>query len=96
MMTARTITPGKTPSAEYDVVIVGAGFSGLYMLHRLRGAGFTAVYWNGPAMWVVPGTGIGIRAPAATLKACSMPTVFPRNSSRSGCGPNNTLLTPKS
>ena len=42
MMTARTITPGKTPSAEYDVVIVGAGFSGLYMLHRLRGAGFTA------------------------------------------------------
>ena len=41
-MTARTITPGKTPSAEYDVVIVGAGFSGLYMLHRLRGAGFTA------------------------------------------------------
>ena len=47
-------------------------------------------------MWVVPGTGIGIRARAATLKACSMPTVFPRNSSRSGCGPNNTLLSPKS
>ena len=42
MMTARAITTGKTSSAEYDVIIVGAGFSGLYMLHRLRGAGFTA------------------------------------------------------
>ena len=43
---------------DYDVVIVGAGFAGLYMLHRLRGLGFTAVvfesggdvggtwYWN--------------------------------------------------
>jgi cation diffusion facilitator CzcD-associated flavoprotein CzcO len=26
----------------YDAVIVGAGFAGLYLLHRLRGAGFTA------------------------------------------------------
>ena len=42
MMTARAITTGKIQSAEYDVVSVGAGFSGLYMLHRLRGAGFTA------------------------------------------------------
>ena len=26
----------------YDVVIVGAGFAGMYMLHRLRQKGFTA------------------------------------------------------
>ena len=25
-----------------DAVIVGAGFAGLYMLHRLRGLGFSA------------------------------------------------------
>ena len=30
-------TPG---SDELDVVIVGAGFAGMYMLHRLRGLGF--------------------------------------------------------
>ena len=24
---------------RYDAVVVGAGFSGLYMLHRLRGRG---------------------------------------------------------
>ena len=29
-------------TAQYDVVIVGAGFAGLYQLHRLRGLGMTA------------------------------------------------------
>jgi monoamine oxidase len=27
---------------QFDAVIVGAGFSGLYMLHKLRGLGFSA------------------------------------------------------
>src|SRR6478735_4938680 len=27
---------------EFDVVIVGAGFAGMYMLHRVRGLGMTA------------------------------------------------------
>jgi cyclohexanone monooxygenase len=30
------------PSKVWDAVIVGAGFAGLYMLHRLRGLGLTA------------------------------------------------------
>ena len=34
-------TPSKA-AAEVDAVIVGAGFAGLYMLHRLRGLGFSA------------------------------------------------------
>ncbi|MFN9927669.1 MAG: flavin-containing monooxygenase [Phenylobacterium sp.] len=35
--------PPRTPiSGETDVVVVGAGFGGLYMLHRLRAAGFSA------------------------------------------------------
>ena len=45
-------------TTDTDVVVVGAGFAGLYLLHRLRGAGFSAVgieagddvggtwYWN--------------------------------------------------
>ena len=45
-------------SEEFDAVVVGAGFAGLYMLHRLRGLGMSAVvleradgvggtwYWN--------------------------------------------------
>ena len=45
-------------NAQFDVAVVGAGFAGLYMLHRLRGLGLTALviemggdvggtwYWN--------------------------------------------------
>jgi cyclohexanone monooxygenase len=29
-------------STKLDAVIVGAGFAGLYMLHKLRGLGFTS------------------------------------------------------
>ena len=32
--------PGTAPQ-ELDVVVVGAGFSGLYLLHRLRELGFS-------------------------------------------------------
>src|SRR6188768_3513708 len=30
------------PSGDFDAAIVGAGFAGLYMLHRMRGLGLTA------------------------------------------------------
>ena len=51
-------TDPRTPPAEVDVVVVGAGFSGMYMLHRLRGMDLSAIvfeagddvggtwYWN--------------------------------------------------
>ena len=49
----------------YDAVIVGAGFSGLYMLHRLRGQGLTArVYEAGPS---VGGTWFWNRYPGARV-----------------------------
>src|ERR1700710_1038181 len=40
---------GQAASAEnYDVVVVGAGFAGMYMLHKLRGLGLSArVYEQG-------------------------------------------------
>jgi len=38
MESARSASAGP----ELDVVVVGAGFAGLYMLHRLRGLGFSA------------------------------------------------------
>ena len=33
---------GEETSRSYDAVVVGAGFSGLYMLHKLRGLGLSA------------------------------------------------------
>ncbi|HLY50475.1 MAG TPA: NAD(P)/FAD-dependent oxidoreductase [Solirubrobacteraceae bacterium] len=35
-------SPPKAAARELDAVIIGAGFSGLYMLHRLRGLGLRA------------------------------------------------------
>jgi cyclohexanone monooxygenase len=35
--------PSKIESRSFDAVVVGAGFSGLYLLHRLRSAGFSAI-----------------------------------------------------
>ncbi len=49
---------GNRSTVTCDVVVVGAGFAGLYLLHRLRGLGFSVVvlesadgvggtwYWN--------------------------------------------------
>ena len=39
---------GDGASADYDVIVVGAGFAGMYLLHLLRRAGFSArVYERG-------------------------------------------------
>ena len=45
-------TDGGETAASYDAVIVGAGFSGLYMLHRLRNLGLSARVFEA-------GTGVG-------------------------------------
>ena len=49
----------------YDAVIVGAGFSGLYMLHRLRGLGLTARLYE--AATGVGGTWYWNRYPGARV-----------------------------
>ena len=33
----------KRASPDYDALIVGAGFSGIYLLHKLRNAGFNVL-----------------------------------------------------
>jgi cation diffusion facilitator CzcD-associated flavoprotein CzcO len=57
-------------ASSYDVVIVGAGFAGMYMLHRLRGLGFSAhVYEAGSG---VGGTWYWNRYPGARCDVESM------------------------
>ncbi|POX38598.1 cyclohexanone monooxygenase [Streptomyces sp. Ru73] len=41
-MSAATHGSASGPAADHDVVIIGAGFAGLYQLHRLRRLGFDA------------------------------------------------------
>ncbi len=59
-----------TGNEAYDVVVVGAGFAGLYMLHRLRGQGFSVrVYEQGGD---VGGTWYWNRYPGARCDVESM------------------------
>src|SRR3954465_15249743 len=63
----------KSPAA-FDVVIVGAGFAGMYMLHRLRGLGFSArVFEAGSG---VGGTWYWNRYPGARCDIESRPYLF--------------------
>ena len=57
-------------AANYDVVVVGAGFAGMYMLYRLRGLGLSArVYEQGDG---VGGTWYWNRYPGARCDVESM------------------------
>ena len=47
----------------YDAVVVGAGFAGMYMLHKLRGLGFSAIVYEAAAD--VGGTWFWNRYPGA-------------------------------
>src|SRR4030081_301320 len=59
-----------TATETYDVVVVGAGFAGMYMLHRLRGQGLSArVYEQGGD---VGGTWYWNRSPGARCDVESM------------------------
>ena len=70
-MPAVQAIPGKGQSAEaYDVVVVGAGFAGMYMLHRLRGLKLSVrVYEQGSG---VGGTWYWNRYPGARCDVESM------------------------
>ena len=72
-MSALQSMSSKSPAAGaevYDAVVVGAGFAGMYMLHRLRGLGLSArVYEQGDG---VGGTWYWNRYPGARCDVESM------------------------
>src|ERR1700688_3597753 len=71
-MSALQAVSAKSPAGTetYDVVVGGAGFSGMYMLHRLRGQGLSArVYEQGGD---VGGTWYWNRYPGARCDVESM------------------------
>jgi cyclohexanone monooxygenase len=61
---------GRDAAERFDAVIVGAGFAGLYMLHRLRGLGLTAMVFE--AAEGVGGTWYWNRYPGARCDVESM------------------------
>ncbi len=67
-------TGANTRATEFDVVVVGAGFAGLYMLHRLRGLGLSAIVFEAGAG--VGGTWYWNRYPGARCDVESMQYSF--------------------
>src|SRR5262245_55660545 len=61
-------------TGDFDAIVVGAGFAGLYMLHRLRGLGFTARVFE--AGGGVGGTWYWNRYPGARCDVESMQYSF--------------------
>ena len=75
--------------ARFDVIVGGAGLTGLYQLYKARELGLRVrVYEAGSAVARARGTGIATPAPAATRRAISINTGFPMNCSTSGTGAN--------
>ena len=73
-------------SWDVDVVVVGAGFAGMYMLHRLRELGYSVQGFEGGTDVGGPGIGTGTQAPEAMLKVSNTAPALMRNSNRSGNG----------
>src|SRR5436309_12428512 len=70
MSAVPSVTGKSRPSGHYDVVVVGAGFAGMYMLHRLRKQGLSVrVYEQGGD---VGGTWYWNRYPGARCDVESM------------------------
>src|ERR1700726_4972977 len=70
MSALQSISGKSQPAEAYDVVVVGAGFAGMYMLHRLRGLGLSVqVYEQGSG---VGGTWYWNRYPGARCDVESM------------------------
>src|SRR5271166_5358461 len=73
-MSATQLISGNSQADAYDVVVVGAGFAGMYMLHRLRGLGFSVrVYEQGGG---VGGTWYWNRYPGARCDSESVYYIF--------------------
>jgi cyclohexanone monooxygenase len=73
-MTADTTIRAPETEAGFDAVVVGAGFAGMYMLHRLRGLGFSAQVFE--AGGGVGGTWYWNRYPGARCDVESMQYSF--------------------
>ena len=83
---------GSSPE-QLDAIVVGAGFAGLYALHRLRGLGMKVrVFEAGDG---VGGTWFWNRYPGARcdVESLDFPTPSTRRCSRSGNGRSASLAS---
>ena len=99
MLDREPLSPADDPGQihAFDAVIVGAGFAGMYMLHRLRGLGLSArVFEAGSG---VGGTWYWNRYPGRPLRRREhglLVLLLARSCSRNGTGRSGTPPSPRS
>ena len=83
-----------TAAERKDVVVVGAGFSGMYQLYKLREQGLDVQVFEAGSD--VGGTWYWNRypGPVSISRAWPTPSRSQRSYSRSGSGPRSTRLSP--
>src|ERR1700760_1497141 len=91
-LTERSAGGATVAALRFDAIVVGAGFSGLYALHRLRELGLRGGVLERAEN--VGGTWLFNRA--ATSRASSTRTASPTTFSRSGSGRRRCLPSPRS
>ena len=94
---SRSIHEHHRPTPDVDAIVIGAGFGGIYMLHKLRNElGLTVRPSRRAAASAAPGTSTGTPAPSPTPRASSTATPSTRTCCRSGTGTPATSTSPTS
>ena len=70
-----TFSPGSEP---VDVLVIGAGITGIYQLYRAREAGFSAACSRRATASAAPGSGTATPAPGSTPRATPTATSSPQ------------------
>ena len=77
---------------QFDVIIIGAGVTGLYQLYRLRQLGLRYGSLRMVVEWAVPGIGIATQGPASTPRLHLW--IFVLRGTPAGMGLERTLFRP--
>ena len=67
----RSMTPSVENCANFDVLIVGAGFAGMYMLHKCRQLSLSRECLKSVKVLEVHGIGTDTRALVVMWKVCN-------------------------
>ena len=81
---------------DFDAIVIGAGFSGMGMLRRLRDdMGLSVQVYEAGSGVGERGIGTGIPAPDATPRATHTASPSPKSFSRNGAGVADTPSSPR-